>query len=192
MKKTAQVIRNVLLVVVFINVAALAFSKNAWAASGNVQVCQKNSTCAIGEFLYDDSYVPITNASCSFYSRYPNGDVFVNSQPMSSASANDGWYSYDVAATGSAGMYRSTICCTSGTDYLCLDKSFEVATASSTLTKSDVSDSVWNTPRASYTASGSFGEALQNIIPSINDIIVATWGYSNRSLSTFGSLTSDI
>ena len=192
MKKTAQVIRNVLLVVVFINVAALVFSKNAWAASGNVQICQKNSTCVVGEFLYDDSYVPITNASCSFNSKYPNGDVFVNSQPMTSASANDGWYSYDVIATGSAGTYRSTICCTAGADYLCLDKSFEVATASSTLTKDDVSDSVWNAPRASYTASGSFGETLQNIIPSVNDIIVATWGYSNRSLSTFGSLTVDI
>ncbi|MDP2585471.1 MAG: SH3 domain-containing protein [Candidatus Levybacteria bacterium] len=192
MKKTAQISKNILLAVVLITVAALAFSKNAWAASGNVQVCQKDSTCAVGEFLYNDSYVPITSATCTFNSKYPNGDVFVNSQPMTSASANDGWYSYEVVATGSAGVYPSTVCCTAGADYLCLDKSFEIATASSTLTVADVANSVWNADRASHTASGSFGEIFQNIAPSASDIATATWGYSSRSLSTFGSLIADI
>lgn len=170
-------------------VAALALPKSAWAASGNVQICQQGSNCAVGEFLYNDSYTPIATASCTFTSRYPNGDLFINSQPMSPAS--DGWYSYTVSATGSAGVYRSQICCSAVGDYLCLDKSFEVSTASA-LTKTDVAESVWNASRSAYNISGSFGQSLQNIVPSTNDIAVAVWGYSGRTLSGFGSLVSDI
>lgn len=192
MKNAAQITKNILLAVVLIALAALAFSKNAWAASGNVQICQQNGTCTVGEFLYNDSYAPIANASCHFSSKYPNGDPFVNYQLMVPAPEDDGWYSYDVVATGSAGLYRSTICCQDGTDYLCLDKSFEIATASSTLTKIDVADSVWNATRSSYTANGSFGQALQNTVPSASDIAAAIWGYEGRTLSTFGSLVSDI
>ena len=171
-------------------VAALALPGNARAASGNVQICQKDGTCEVSEFLYNDSYVPISTATCSLKSRYPNGDIFVNSQPMTAKS--DGLYSYNVAATGSAGIYPSTICCTAGGDYLCLDKTFEVATASSTLNKTDVSSAVWEATRSAHTVVGTFGEALQNAVPTTNDIAVAVWGYSGRTLSTFGSLVSDI
>lgn len=194
MKNAAQTTKLVFapLAVILVTLAALALTKVAWAAAGNLQTCQQNSTCTVGEFLYNDSYAPITDATCSFKSRYPNGDIFVNSQPMTSAAVSDGWYSYDVVATGSAGLYRTTICCTAGTDYLCLDKSFEVATASSSLTTTQVADSVWNADRASYAASGSFGEALQNIVPSAGDIAAATWGYSSRTLSTFGDLVANV
>lgn len=155
------------------------------------QQCNQGASCTIGEFLYDDSYVPIATATCNFTSRYPDGSIFINSQTMSVAS--DGWYSYLVQATGSAGLYRSQVCCTTtNNEYLCLDKSYKVATQSSTLTKTDVADSVWNAQRSSYTASGSFGEALQNIVPSTSDIASAVWGYSGRTLSAFGTLPSDI
>jgi len=170
--------------------AALAFSNSAWAAAGGIQACQQGGSCTVGEFLYDDDYVPIATAVCSFTSRYPDGNLFVNSASLSAQA--DGWYAYDIAATGSAGLYRSQICCTAGSDYLCLDKSFEVATSSSTLTGTDVANAVWNATRSAYTTSGSFGESLQNIVPSTDDVAIAVWGYSGRTLSSFGSLIADI
>lgn len=159
-------------------------------ATTEYQKCYQGSSCVVGEFLYDDSYVPIATADCKLTSRYPNGNLFVNSDSMTSAT--DGWYSYNIQATGSAGLYRSQICCTSGTDFLCLDKSFTVEATPSALTKQDVANAVWNEPRSAHTQSGSFGEALQNIVPSASDIATAVWGYSGRTLDNFGSLPSDV
>ena len=131
-------------------------------AAVQYQKCYKEDNCTVGEFLYDDSYVPIATASCVLTSRFPDSSIFLNSVDMDSAS--DGWYSYSFTATGSAGLYRSQICCTAGTDYLCLDKTFEVEASSSALTKQDVADAVWDESRSAHTQLGSFGEALQNNI----------------------------
>ncbi|MBI5044653.1 MAG: SH3 domain-containing protein [Candidatus Levybacteria bacterium] len=164
---------------------------HAYAIPAGPQSCEIGQTCEVGEFLYDDTYLPISNASCSITSKYPNGTVFVNSQPM--ASSADGWYSYDIVATGAAGLYRSSICCTASGEYMCLDKSFEVvATSSASLSGSDVASAVWNANRSSYTTSGTFGQALQNIVPSTSDIASAVWGYSGRTLTSFGTLVADI
>lgn len=154
------------------------------------QKCYKDNNCTIGEFLYDDSYVPIATANCVLTSRFPDGTIFLNSVDMDSHS--DGWYSYTFVATGSAGLYRSTICCTAGADYLCLDKSFEIEASPSALTKADVASAVWDAPRSAHNQPGSFGQALQNIVPSTADIASAIWGYSNRTLTSFGSLPTDI
>gem|GEM_PF-1484270 len=165
----------------------------SYAIPAGYQQCEIGDTCAVGEFLYDDSYAPVATAACSITSRYPNGSVFVNSQSMSATS--DGWYSYDIQATGSAGLYRSQICCTSSGDYMCLDKSFEVtatSSASTGLSSTEVASAVWDANRSAHTASGSFGEALQNLVPSSSDIAAAVWGYSGRTLSGFGTLVSDI
>jgi len=159
-------------------------------AAVQYQKCYKEDNCTVGEFLYDDSYVPIATASCVLTSRFPDSSIFLNSVDMDSAS--DGWYSYSFTATGSAGLYRSQICCTAGTDYLCLDKTFEVEASSSALTKQDVADAVWDESRSAHTQLGSFGEALQNIVPSTSDIASAVWGYSGRTLNNFGSLPSDV
>lgn len=171
-------------------ILGLFYAPKMALAYNEYQKCDSGTTCTVGEFLYDDSYVPIATANCTFTSRYPDGSLFVNSDAMDSQS--DGWYSYLVEATGSAGLYRSQICCTAGADYLCLDKSFKVEASASALTKQDVADAVWDEPRASHTQSGSFGEALQNIVPSASDISTAVWGYSTRTLSAFGTLPSDV
>ena len=191
MKKAAQITKNVLLAVVLITVAALAFSKDAWAASGNTQICQPSTNCTVGEFVYNDSYVPVTTATCTITSRYPDGSLFLNSVSMPVSAQGDGWYAYSFTAPSTLGLYRTEVKCIVGADTMALDKSFQVK-QDSALTKTDVADSVWNANRASYTANGSFGQAVQNIIPSASDIAAATWGYSTRSLSTFGSLISDI
>lgn len=171
-------------------VLALLGAIHSVNAAVQYQKCFKNGNCTVGEFLYDDSYVPIATANCVLTSRFPDSSVFLNSIDMDSAS--DGWYSYSFIATGSAGLYRSKICCTAGSDYLCLDKTFEVEASSSALTKQEVADAVWDEPRASHTQSGSFGQALQNIVPSASDIATAVWGYSGRTLNNFGTLPSDV
>lgn len=161
MKKSAQITINVLLAVFFITVAAHAFSKVAWAASGNTQICTVGSSCTVGEFVYDDSYVALNSATCQITSRNPDGTLYLNAQAMTHASENDGWYYHSFTTPSTTGLYRTEVKCTIGSDVIALDKSFEV-------------------------------QASPTTPPSANDIAVATWGYSNRSLSTFGSLVTDI
>lgn len=139
------------------------------------QTCATNTTCKIGEYLYDDEYAAITTATCTLTSKDPSGTTFLNDVAMTSNS--DGWYEYSFDTTGETeGVYRSELCCTAGTDYLCLDKTFEISssTSGSTLTAEDV----WNSPNRTLTSFGSLA----------GDV----WNYSTRSLSTFGTLVSDI
>lgn len=154
-------------------VAFIMFTGRVMAAGSEYRSCQTSSTCTVGEFLYDDSYVPITTATCTFTSRYPNGTLFLNAVNMSSGT--DGWYYYDISTDTTEGVYRSQICCTAGSDYLCLDKTFEVEAASgSNLSAADI----WNYPTRSLT---SFGTLVSDI-----------WSYSSRSVNSVSSLVSSI
>jgi hypothetical protein len=157
---TAQIAKKNSIAVLAVSTlaAALAAPVSALAAAGAPQICEPNSTCVVGEFLYDDSYAPITTATCSFTSRDPSGNLVHNGVSMSVGS--DGYYSNSFTAGSSEGIYRAQICCTAGTDYLCIDKTYEV--------KADPS------------------------IASSTDIASAVWGYSDRTLSSFGSLVTDI
>jgi Bacterial SH3 domain len=158
-------------------------------AAASPQVCTVSESCSIGEFLYDDSYSPITTGTCTFTSRYPDGTIYLNATPLTSTA--DGWYAHEFTTPTTEGVYRSQICCTADSDYLCIDKSFE-ARAQSNLTQSDVSDAVWNAQRTSHATSGTFGAAIQRVTPSTTDIASAVWGYSGRTLSSFGSLVTNI
>jgi hypothetical protein len=162
-------IRRLPTVGVVVLVAFLMFTGSAMAAGSEYRSCATSSTCTVGEFLYDDSYVPITTATCTLTSRYPNDSVFLNAVAMSSDT--DGWYSYDISTGTTEGVYRSQICCTAGSDYLCLDKTFEVAAASgASLTAADI----WSYPSRSLT---SFGTLVADI-----------WSYSSRSLNSVASI----
>lgn len=189
MKNAAQIKKNIFLAAVLLAVAALAFSKDAWAASGNTQICQPDTSCTIGEFVYDDSYVPVTTATCTITTRYPDGTLFLDGVSMPASAEGDGWYAHSFTAPATLGLYRTEVTCIVGSDTMSLDKTFEVKDE---LTETSVAESVWNADRDSYTADGSFGDALQNIVPSASDIAAATWGYSTRSLSTFGSVVADV
>ncbi len=159
---TAQTARKIAFAAITVSVlaGALVFVPNAGASAGSPQECTVSSSCTVGEFLYDDSYVPITTATCTITSRYPDGSLHLNGQAMTSAA--DGWYYHTFTAPTTTGHYRSQVCCTAGTDYLCLDKSFEVKSASSTSA------------------------------PSTGDISTAVWEYSSRTLSSFGDLVSNV
>ena len=146
--------------VVLISSAALVVPKTTWAAAGNTQVCNPGKTCAIGEFMYDDSYNPLTTASCSLTSRYPNGTVYLNSVAATVSGEGDAWYSYEFTTPSTTGLYRTELRCDVEGEEMALDKSFEVKSDASSL--------------------------------SADDIAAATWSYSNRTLTSFGSLVQSI
>ncbi|MFS8159348.1 MAG: hypothetical protein ACMG6E_03885, partial [Candidatus Roizmanbacteria bacterium] len=177
--------RVLMFVVLFV---AAVFGPSSVLAAASPQLCTVGKSCSVGEFLYDDSYQVITSGTCTFTSRYPDGSLYVNAQALTSTT--DGWYAHTFTTPSTEGIYRSQICCTTGSDYLCIDKSFDVR-ESTNLTKTDVSEAVWDRARSSHVIPGTFGEAIQSVIPASSEVASAVWGYSGRTLSSFGSMTSD-
>lgn len=157
--------RQKVVILILGTTAALALSRQVRAAAGGPQICYSSSSCTIGEFLYNDEYQPITNASCTLTSKYPDGSPHLTNQLLSVR--NDGWYYYNFTTPQTSGYYSAQICCQAGEDYLCLDKSFEVREGE-----------VTPTPMPT--------------LPSVNDIASAVWSYSGRTLTSFGDLISNI
>lgn len=152
---------------------------DVFAGPEEYRQCADSGTCEIGEYLFNDDYTPIASASCTLKSTDPDGNTFLNDVAMTAHA--DGWYSYDVSTDGEDyGMYRSQICCTYQGEYLCLDKSFEIASSSATanVDESQIAGAVWSHPARSLT---SFGTLVSDI-----------WSYSSRSLSSFSSLVTSI
>lgn len=158
MKKPALLTTSKL--VALLLATAVVFPTNTSAVAGGLQVCEPSSSCEVGEFLFDDDYNPITGATCTITSKYPDASAFLTSQAMTGES--DGWYGHTFTAPTTEGLYRTQVCCTSGSDFLCIDKGFEVR------------------------------EAADSVSIDNNAIAEAVWGYSNRTLSSFGTLTRDI
>jgi hypothetical protein len=186
------------------------------ARAADYQRCAPVSSCIIGEFLFDDDYVPITDATCTLNSYDPDGNLFLNLQPLTPTS--DGFYAHTLNTTGQTlGFYRSQICCTDNDDYLCLDKSFVIADPNlsaeqiqeavwnaqtnnfqdpgsfgaqlgdlSNLTPDQIAEAVYNATASAYNTPGSFGELLQNFT------VANFWSYSSRTLTGFGDLVQNI
>jgi hypothetical protein len=193
--------------VLFLLLLKLFFLKTqVFAGPENYRQCPIGSSCEMGEFLYDDDFAPIVDATCTFTSRDPQENLFLNEAPMSSNT--DGWYSLNVTTAGEdLGLYRSQICCTSGTEFICVDKSFEIVTPSSGLTEAQVSGAVWDAQTTDHNTVGSFGENLQNpssltaadvwayperTLSDFGTLIAGIWSYSTRSLNSFASLITGI
>lgn len=174
------------LFVIFWSIFFLSLNtREVFAGNADYQRCKTNSSCIIGEFLYDDNYTPIATASCTLTSRDPSGEVFLNSVAMTAYS--DGWYSYTIDTTGEEeGLYRSQMCCTHNTEYLCIDKSFYIGP--SYMSSSEVAGAVWDAQTSSHNTTNTFGANLQNPVLTASEI----WGYTNRTLSSFGSLIDEI
>lgn len=164
----------------------LVFAHRSSVLATSYQLCKLGSACEIGEYLYQDDYSVFTGASCTLSAKAPGGSPFLTNQALTESA--DGWYSHSFATTGQAeGLYRATLCCTAGSDYLCLDKTFEIKQESSAPTAGEIADAVLNEPVSEHTGTGSLGETLA----SIGSIPANVWSYSTRSLSTFGTLVSD-
>jgi hypothetical protein len=187
----------------------LGLVKPVLAAQEQYRQCPDDQACEIGEFLFDDDYTPIADADCTFTARDPAGALYLDEEPMTPNA--DGWYSYDVTTTSQTlGLYRSQICCLSAGETVCVDKSFEIVSAtagSGGLTQEEVAGAVWDAQTADHTTTGSFGEDLQNLsslsaadiwaypqrsLTSFGTLIADTWSYSSRSLNSFSSLVTSI
>lgn len=151
----------------------------ARASAGSSRSCTLNSNCTVGEFLYDDNYSPINIEDiCTLTTRYPNGTLLHDNQSMALSPNDDGWYSYSFTAPSTEGYYRASVCCTVGSEYLCIDKSFDVVAANEGATSSEIATAVWG--YSDRTLSG-FGNMASSV-----------WNYSGRSVNGFGSLVTDI
>lgn len=165
------------IILLLLVLAALSFPKGLMAATGGPQVCNPSATCVIGEFVYDDSYQPVTTATCTLTSKYPDNSSFLSSQAMAVSAEGDGWYSYSFTASTTTGLYRTQVCCLVGTENMCLDKSFEVKKETN-VSSSDIALAVW----------GYSGRTLS----SFGSLVTDVWSASSRTLSSFGDLISNV
>ncbi len=178
-----------LLPILFVSTTFLLWQTSAKAAG--YQQCTTSSTCTIGEFLYDDNYSPLTGASCTLTAKYPDNTSFISSAAMTSGA--DGWYSYDASVGTTEGLYHTNICCTPASGTLCIDKTFEVKSASgSSLTPA----AIWGYSDRTLTGYGSLVSDIWSYsgrtLTSFGSLVSDIWGYSNRTMTSFGSLVENI
>jgi len=172
----AKTALNNLLLAIFVLLVALSLPKSVGATAGSPQNCVEGETCTIGEFLFDDGYTPIATGSCRMTSKDPTGTTFINNVLMDYATEDDGWYYHEFTTPTTTGYYRTDVCCTVDTEYLCIDKSFEAVATSAD--SSTIAAAVWGYSNRTLS---SFGSLASDV-----------WSFSTRSLSSFGSLISDI
>ena len=167
--RTAR-IRSLVYILLAATISVTLNPKGVLASAGSSNICSPSSSCTIGEYLFDDDYNALTGATCTVDINYPDDSVLVSGQSLSGQA--DGWYSYDFTAPSTTGYYRSVVCCTSGSEYLCIDKDFEVSAASGGPSSSDIADAVWGYSSRTMTGFGSL----------ISDI----WNGATRTLTGSG------
>lgn len=154
------------------------------AAAGGIQSCTVGTTCKVGEFLYDDTAAPISGASCTITSKYPDNSSFLSSQAMSGGGA-DGWYYHEFTTPATTGVYATNVCCTTSGDTLCIDKGFESKAASTTDTAS-IASAVWSYSGRTVT---SFGSLIADIWANATRTLTGA-GLSSGQLATQDDVTS--
>ncbi len=136
------------------------------------------SDTTIGEYLYTDEYLPDTSATCTLNVKNPDGTANITNQSLTSTA--DAWYGHTFTSPTTIGYYRSEICCDVGSDHVCIDKSFDIGTASSgsSPSASDIASAVW----------GYSGRTLTGF----NNIVSDVWGYATRSLTSGANITASV
>jgi len=163
-------------ITIIIAILFLLSERAAFAIPAMQQRCDPNNECIIGEYIFaDDGYTPITTDNfCQITITDPNDTVIINNQNM--LHKNDGWYYYSTSTLSSPeGLYRSLICCDSGTNRRCIDKTFILGTSFDTLP-----EKIWG-----YT-----GTALDTVGNAVSKV----WNFATRSLTTrqIGTSTDEI
>ncbi len=162
----------------FLLLFAVLSPAQVWGSS--YQKCAVNSSCVLGEFLYDDSYVPITNAVCTINGRDPDNAVFLNNQ--NAPHVNDGWYAKTVSTTGlSVGIYPTKLCCVTGGQTLCIDKTFSIDEPD--LTQSSVDNAVTSIKGGANLDITQVATSVAMVQTSVNNAVTSIKGASNKDLS---------
>ncbi|MGK0209410.1 MAG: hypothetical protein ACI83O_000687 [Patescibacteria group bacterium] len=86
------------------------------------QRCELNTDCIIAEYVFDNSYNPLTDQICTISIRYPNETLSVHDYNVTNTSY--GWHQYIVNIDSPQGIYPSVMCCNNSGDYACIDKTF--------------------------------------------------------------------
>ncbi len=142
--------------------AAVFSPSEVTAAAGGIQDCTAGSTCTVGEFLYDDVSAPINDAACTITSWDP-----VNAAFFVALTPMD-------APTQSDGWYSKTFTAPATTGLYRTTVSCTVSGDTLTIDKSFQVDPV---PAS---------------VPDTTSIATAVWGFSGKTLDSFGTLPADI
>jgi hypothetical protein len=164
--------KNVFLIIILMSFFIV--NKYTFAIPAMQQRCEPNKECIIGEYIFaDDGFTPVTTTNfCQITITDPNDTVIVNNQNLLNKS--DGWHYYSTTTLNSPeGLYRSVICCDSGANRRCIDKTFILGTSFETLP-----EKIWSYANRTLT---NFGTLVADI-----------WSYSNRTLTSLGSIAADI
>ena len=161
-QKTFAIDRKLVLVLSLI-AAVLSFPKGLMAATGGPQICNPSSSCVVGEFVYDDSYQPVNTATCSIVSRYPDNSLFLDSSLGNGSMSVSG---------NNDGWYAKAFTAPETTGLYRTQVCCLVGAENMCLDKSF--------------------EIKEESAVSSSDIATAVWGYSGRTLSSFGTLVTDI
>ncbi|MDD5397041.1 MAG: hypothetical protein PHW24_03200, partial [Candidatus Moranbacteria bacterium] len=127
MKKKKLSLTILLLVVGF-----FVCNYHAVANSSGYQRCEPNSSCVVGEYVFDNDYNPVSSNVCTIDINDPSGNLVIDNGATTYNS--DGWHSYTYSVGSTEGLYHSLLCCTiSAADSACLDESFVVGASFDTL-----------------------------------------------------------
>lgn len=199
--------------IVFSMLLFLSFSKNAYAIPASYQRCAPSvagTDCTIGEFIYaDDRSTPITtNDFCQIKITDPTDAVIANNVNMSDK--DDGWYYYVLSPTpATEGIYRTVICCDTGANKKCVDKTFVVGTSfeslpakiwaytERTLTSfgtlvSDTASAVWTSVARTLTGKGLSGGENLATETAINSAVTTLQGASPIDLTTLAGYVDSV
>ena len=162
-------------------IGAFSFVKNSNAEIQRVSV---GELITIGDFVYDDDYVA-TTTPCTISIYDVNNVLKVNAANMSSNINGWHYYDYTVPGDGVEGAWPTYMTCgTTNVDLIKADKTFIVKPALAT--QADINNAtatiISNINTTVENASSSLATSLPGLI----------WNYGNKTLTSFGTLVSDI
>lgn len=160
----------------------------------------------VGEFVYDDAYVATTtDCFLDIWAPYLDGSdelVPIVTDALMSTSTT-GWHYYNFVGSSTPGIWPATMECGSiGVDLIKGDKTFVLTTTtggSVTVDEAAIAAAVWNTATSTFVTIGSVGKHLVDTLDAAISSIgggsltaADVWSYSGRTLTSFGTLVSDI
>ncbi len=150
-----------------------------------------DATAAIYAQILQGDGSPGTSATVALTVYDRDGSVVTGFDGVSMTHIANGIYRYAMTTPVAEGTYAASVVASSPTAYGVGD--FHIASwANKIAASSTIADAVWDEQRGGHTASGSFGEALQNIVPTALEIASSTWSYTGASLDTAGNAISKV
>ena len=137
----------------------------------------------------DGSPATSSDVTLTVYDR--DGNVVSGLNATSMTYIANGIYRFSFTTPVTEGTYVASVTSTDPTAYGVGD--FHIASwANRIAASSTIADAVWDEQRSEHATSGSFGESLQNIVPTVLEIASSTWGYTGDALDIAGNAISKV